>query len=313
MHPALSVIVFTVTSGAGYGLLFWLGILGGFGFLPTDPWIGGLGVGLGLALVTAGLLASTFHLGRPERAWRAISQWRSSWLSREAVAALLGYGPALAFGWLSLDGPHTAGIWRTVALTTSAMAVVTVACTAMIYASLKPIRQWRSPWVVAGYLAYAAASGALVLQAILGVRGTVNAVMPTVAPGILALAWLIKAGTWRSVARDPESSTPESATGLGEFGKVRPLDPPHTGENYLLREMGFRVARSHALRLRRIVHGAAFAGPLALSLAALTLPRWPGAGLAVVAVLLCLLGLLVERWLFFAEARHTVTLYYRGQ
>src|SRR3546814_4853981 len=83
MHPAASVIFFTTASGAGYGLLFLLGIAGAFGLAPPDLALGLVGFTLSLGLITAGLLASTFHLGRPERAWRALSQWRSSWLPRE--------------------------------------------------------------------------------------------------------------------------------------------------------------------------------------------------------------------------------------
>ena len=88
VHPAPSVILFTTASGAGYGLLAWLGAAGAFGGLPADRWFGGVAMVIGLGLVSAGLLASTFHLGHPERAWRALSQWRSSWLSREGVAAM---------------------------------------------------------------------------------------------------------------------------------------------------------------------------------------------------------------------------------
>jgi hypothetical protein len=102
MHPALSVIVFTTASGAGYGLLALFGVLAAIGALPADRAFGATGLSLALALISAGLLASTVHLGRPERAWRAFSQWRSSWLSREGVAAVATYVPALAFaaGWL---------------------------------------------------------------------------------------------------------------------------------------------------------------------------------------------------------------------
>ena len=98
MHPAISVIFFTAASGAGYGLLALLGIAVPGGLLPADPWFGVAALGLALALVSAGLLSSTFHLGHPERAWRAVSQWRSSWLSREGVAALATYIPTGLFG-----------------------------------------------------------------------------------------------------------------------------------------------------------------------------------------------------------------------
>src|SRR5262245_8795591 len=102
MHPALSVIVFTVASGAGYGLLALLGLYGTSGRLPPGFGIGLTGFALSLGLITLGLLCSTFHLGHRGRAWRAVTQWRSSWLSREGVLALLTYIPALvyAYGWL---------------------------------------------------------------------------------------------------------------------------------------------------------------------------------------------------------------------
>ena len=104
MHPAYSVILFTTASGAGYGLLVWLALLGMLGLVPPDSGLGLVGIASALALITAGLLASTAHLGRPERAWRAFSQWRTSWLSREGVLAVATYIPAglLALGWVVL-------------------------------------------------------------------------------------------------------------------------------------------------------------------------------------------------------------------
>ena len=105
MHPAYSVILFTTASGAGYGLLAWLALLGLLGLVPTERWLGLDGFALAFVLITGGLLASTAHLGRPERAWRAFSQWRTSWLSREGVMAVATYVPAglLAIGWVLLE------------------------------------------------------------------------------------------------------------------------------------------------------------------------------------------------------------------
>jgi hypothetical protein len=112
MNPAYSVILFTTASGAGYGLLALLGFVG-FNHGPASSFIFGLvAIVIALGLITIGLLSSTFHLGHPERAWRAFSQWRSSWLSREGVAAVVTYGPAVLLfaqpGWISfmrLDWP----------------------------------------------------------------------------------------------------------------------------------------------------------------------------------------------------------------
>ena len=98
MHPAYSVILFTTASGAGYGLLALLGLVGISHGEASSLAFGLTAMVIALGLITVGLLSSTFHLGHPERAWRAFSQWRSSWLSREGVAAVLTYVPALLFG-----------------------------------------------------------------------------------------------------------------------------------------------------------------------------------------------------------------------
>ena len=104
MKPAPSIVFFTVASGAGYGLLFWLGLLRPIGLLPSAPAFALVCLALALLLITAGLISSTLHLGNPGRAWRAFSQWRSSWLSREGVVAVLTYIPALLMGYALLSG-----------------------------------------------------------------------------------------------------------------------------------------------------------------------------------------------------------------
>ncbi len=308
MKPAASVILFTTASGAGYGLLFWLGLLAPAGMLPASAWFGIVAAALALALVTFGLLSSTFHLGHPERAWRAVSQWRSSWLSREGVAALASYPPAGLFAlcWLAFGParPATAAFGALTAL----MAMATVFCTGQIYASLRTIRQWNDPRVVPLYLLLALFSGAVLAAALGGLWGAGRVAAGfALASGVAAA--LLKLSYWRAIDRAVPASTIESATGLGRWGRVRPLDPPHTEENYLLREMGFRIARKHADRLRRLAIGLAFFAPLALLASGLALDL---ALPAVLAVFAAGAGLLIERWLFFAEATHTVTLFYRG-
>src|SRR4051812_29564865 len=158
MNPAPSIVFFTTASGAGYGLLFWLGLLRPLGLVPDVQGFGLTALALALVLVTAGLLSSAAHLGNPRRAWRAVSQWRSSWLSREGVAALATYVPAGLLGVALLGGmPALAAV---MGLLAAAGAAATVYCTGMIYASLPPIRQWHHPLVVPGYLVLSAFSGA---------------------------------------------------------------------------------------------------------------------------------------------------------
>jgi DMSO reductase anchor subunit len=309
MNPAPSIVFFTTASGAGYGLLFWLGLLRPLGLVPGGQGFGLAALALALVLVIAGLLSSTVHLGNPQRAWRAVSQWRSSWLSREGVAALATFVPAGVFGLALLtDRP---GLAAAAGLLAAAGAVVTVYCTGMIYASLPPIRQWHHPLVVPGYLVLAAFSGAALLAMFCGFWGDgAVAMLLALLTGGAALA--LKRAYWRAIDTAPPVATLESATSLGFIGKVRPLDPPHTETNYLLREMGFRVARKHAVKLRRITLLAGFATPMLLALLGLLLGGWPATAALTLAAVLALGGLLVERWLMFAEATHTVTLYYGG-
>jgi DMSO reductase anchor subunit len=124
----------------------------------------------------------------------------------------------------------------------------------------------------------------------------------------------VKLAYWRSVDGGRPVSTLASATGLPAGAPLRPLDAPHTEENYLLKEMGYRIARRHARKLRRAVVILGFAVPAGgLALAFLLRGRSAGAAAAFAGALAATAGILIERWLFFAEATHTVTLYYRGE
>jgi sulfite dehydrogenase (quinone) subunit SoeC len=311
MNPALSVIFFTTVSGAGYGMLTWLGILAAAGALPATPWFGVSAVAIGLGLATAGLLASTLHLGRADRAWRAVSQWRTSWLSREGLAALAAYPPAFGFAvaWAVAGRPGPAAV--ALGLIAAALAVATVVCTAMIYASLKPVRQWNNRYVPPGYLLNSLFSGGVCLGAVTGFwlppAGRIAGGI-ALACGIAALA--VKLAYWRHIDTAPARSTSGTATGLGKLGPVRLLDSPNTEENYLLREMGYRIARKHARGLRRITLALGYGLPLLLLIAAVAAGGVPAMALLPAAAICVLPGLLVDRWLFFAEATHTVTLYY---
>jgi sulfite dehydrogenase (quinone) subunit SoeC len=307
LHPSFSVIFFTTASGAGYGLLALVGTLTPLGIAPPDAAFGFVALGLALGGVTAGLVSSTFHLGHPERAVRSFSQWRSSWLSREGVAAIVTYLPAglFAIAWV-LFGAVSFVLGALAAIG----AIVTIFCTAMIYRSLKPVQRWHNAWVVPNYLALALMTGALWLALLLQVFGAANNGVSLLVLIAIILAAMLKLGYWRFIDTSASVSTAESATGLGALGTVRLLEAPHTSENYLLKEMGFQIARKHAVKLRRIVVVLAFALPFVLSLVPLLTVEWPAALAALLAAPLATLGVLIERWLFFAEAKHAVMLYY---
>jgi DMSO reductase anchor subunit len=287
MHPAPSVIVFTTLSGLGFGVLIWLGL----GLPAVTGWTAFALFTIAYGLAVGGLMASTLHLGHPERALKAFSQWRSSWLSREgicAVAALIvmaAYGAGLVFfdarlaplGWLG-----------------AALSLATVVTTAMIYAQLRTVPRWHTPLTPALLLAISLAGGALL-------TGQVSAALVLLPiAGVLQVLWWVRG----DMALATSGTDMATATGLGGIGTVRAFEPPHTGTNYLLREMVHLVGRKHALKLRIIAFALGYAAPVALIL----LPF--SHALGALAVLSHLAGIAASRWLFFAEAEHVVGLYY---
>lgn len=287
MHPAPSVIIFTVLSGLGFGFLamldFGIARAAGLGAIPA--------YGLGFLLAAAGLVASTFHLGRPERALRAFTQWRTSWLSREGLASVAALILSAVVAIRALGGAAP-GLFGALAGLTCLLTIVT---TAMIYTQLKTVPRWNH-WMTPVLFGLFALGGGAILA-------------PLKAPAIAlllalgaALAWNFRDGDRRFAAR---GQTPGTATGLGGIGDVRSFAPPHTGPNYITREMIHVVGRKHAARLRVIAVAGASVIP-ALMIAVLP----SGLAVALAAVAVHLVGAFAARWLFFAEAEHVVGLYY---
>lgn len=302
MNPAYSVILFTTASGAGYGMLALLGLVGFNHGTASSIAFAITSMVVALGLVTVGLLSSTLHLGHPERAWRAVSQWRSSWLSREGVAALVTYVPALAFGlvWSGLvEAPRWIG---PLGLVTAAMALVTVFCTGKIYSTLRTIRAWHHSLTVPVYLVFALATGSTVLMAVATVFGRFQVFQLGLSVVLLVLLAVLKFFYWRSIDAAPRSHTMASATGLGPG--VGQWEVPHTASNFVQKEMGFVVARRHAAKLRNLFFILLLVVAFAY-LACLASPWF--SWLAAPALLL---AAWVERWLFFAQGEHVVTLYY---
>lgn len=304
MHPAPSIILFTTLSGLGYGLAAVLGL----GLLDPAALATRIAHVLALALISGGLLSSTLHLGNPQRAWRALSQWRSSWLSREGVMALLTFVPLLVSAWASvIDGRYL----PTVGIVGAVMCMITVYCTAMIYASLQSVQAWNTRLTPLCYRLFSIAGG-FVAAAFFAFCGGGNGFgLCALAILFLAAAWVAKIFWRRNMLEAAPLSTPESATGLGTIGRVRLLERPHVNENYLTREMGFKIARKHAVKLWKL---AVFLGGV-LPVLFLAVALMAGQGVLAVAIvglalLSHLLGVLAERWLFFAEARHAVMNYY---
>lgn len=313
MHPAKSVIFFTTATGAGYGLFFWLAVLHITGFLPNGTLFTPSALIIGFGLIVGGLLSSTLHLGRPERAWRALSQWRSSWLSREGVMAILTFIPMSLFAiyWMFLA--ENAGMMSFFAIVTALVSLITVFTTSMIYASLKAIPAWHNNWTKIGYLVLSLMTGAVLATAMLSLIQPAFIAFTMSIPALifLVLGLITKLIYWRHIHRAPATSTAESATGLGRFGKVSLAASPHGEDNYLLKEMGFKIARKHASKLRLISIVLGFVVPILLigTIGAIYTGA-PQPLFYILAAISCAFGIVMERWLFFAEAKHVVTLYY---
>lgn len=286
MHPAPSVILFSTLSGLGFGFLAFLG----WGALMPSGWAAFFLWGLGYGLAVGGLLASTFHLGNPRNALKAFTQWRTSWLSREAwasVATLMLLAPTALSDIFGLALPRVTGQVGGV------LAILTVFTTAMIYTQIKAVPRWHHWLTPVMFLTFALAGGAT-----LSGKAWAPVLLLGVGAVLFAL-WRVGDGAFARAGQ-----TMGTATGLDRLGVPSVFDPAHTAGNYLKREMIFVVGRKHAAKLRMIALVLASGLPAVILL--LPLGIW---GVALAAAL-HLGGAMAARWLFFAEAEHVVGLYY---
>ncbi|MEM7406421.1 MAG: DmsC/YnfH family molybdoenzyme membrane anchor subunit [Pseudomonadota bacterium] len=289
MNPAASIIVFTSLSGTGFGLMFWLGL----GFPHVTGWTAFWYFTVAYGLAVVGLTASAFHLGNPQRALKAFTQYRTSWLSREAWLSVMTLTVMAGAAYLAVfeDTVIPALGW-----VGAVLSLLTVFGTSMIYTQLKTVPRWNHWSTPVVFLAYAIAGGAIL----------------TVTPAHLAIALLVILGALQAIAWNIGAEAFQrrptdlgTATGLGTRGSVRAFEPPHTGTNYLLKEMVYQVARRRAAQLRQLNIGLSVVIPIAFLLLAPDNIWVRGIALA-----LHVAGVFASRWLFFAEAEHVVGLYY---
>jgi len=310
VNPAYSAILFTTLSGAGYGLLAVLGLFGAGTGVPAHRGLGLAGIVVALAMITAGLLASASQLGHPERAWRVLSQWRTSWLSRQAIFAAGTYLPALAllWGWTvdgRIDGPV-----RLIAVIVIVLSLYTVYCSGMLYATLRPIRAWFNPNTVLVFLVFAVWTGSLWFNLLTQIFGLHTPVIGLFVMLMAFAAWFLKRRYWVFLDSHPVWVPTENALGLAGTGPARLFAPAATQETYVQREMGYRVARDHARKLRVVAFFTYALVPLAVTMLTQDGPPWLAITGALVALVSGMTGALIERWLFFAEAKHTAMLYF---
>ena len=311
MHPGFSVIFLTTLIGAGQGLflgLYAAEIAALLRVAQPEPGSGFFVWGSALALVFTGLgaVASLFHLGHPERAWRALAMWRTSWLSREGIALPAFMAAVFAYGLGHYLGWRTTPAIGAVALV---LCVTLFVCTGMIYACIKFLQEWASPLTVANYGVLGCASGITLATAFAAF--TAGALVPSYAAAAMALTALGLVTRSASLLRNsrlrPKSSL-QSATGI-HHPRIKQTSQGFMGGSYNTRE--FFHGRSRAL-LRSVKWGflvLAFALPLLL----LGVGWRSGSTLALcLAFAVQYTGLIAERWFFFAQSNHPQNLYYQA-
>jgi DMSO reductase anchor subunit len=324
MRPALSVILLSTLIGVGQGLFLALFTVQSYvlvGLLPQADHrdFYALGSAIALAFLIAGLVASFFHLGRPERAWRAASQWRTSWLSREVIVlpAFMGvvalYGLAHGLAWMPeiarwpggvpIDATFVLGMLGTV------LAFALFVCTAMIYACVRFIAEWYTPLTLVNFVLLGAASGfALAAGYATQTAPRLVGFLSGWCVILTALAALGRiASLWRNARLKPRS-TIQSATGI-KHPRITQIAQGFMGSSFNTREFFHRQRPGVMRSLKWIFLALAFALPLPLLAVGAASKSAPA---LAVAFALQYAGLLVERWFFFAQANHPQNLYYQA-
>ncbi|MEM7542307.1 MAG: DmsC/YnfH family molybdoenzyme membrane anchor subunit [Pseudomonadota bacterium] len=301
MHPPFSIIFFTVITGMGYGALTWLGLL------PlTATTVSGQTLIISLCIclitVTSGLLSSILHLANKKNAWLALSQIKTSWLSREGLVALILFPVAISYGAAS-SYLANAGTVTALGLLLAANAIAVIFCTSMIYASLKTVPQWHTKLTPSSYLLLGFSSGALFLNAVLvSTRDETLPVALFLGCGVAAIT--VKALHWRALGK-PGPVTVKSALGISHASMLL-LDTGHGSKNFIEKEFCYDVG-PRTQRQARVIVIVLLVGALLLGSLAVMRDSWI---VACSACVTSLLGIFLERWLFFVEAKHVVRKYY---
>ena len=311
MHPGFSVIFLTTLIGAGQGLflgLYAAELAAALHVVALPPGRGFFvpGVLLSLAFTGAGAVASLFHLGHPERAWRALAMWRTSWLSREGIAlpsfmlAVFLYGLAHWFEW-----PATLAIGAVAAVLCLSLFI----CTGMIYACIKFLQEWASPLTVANYMVLGCASGFTLASAFAAF--TADGLVAAYAAAAIAFTLLGLATRSASLLRNSRikhKSTLQSATGI-HHPRIKQTSQGFMGGSYNTREFFHGRSKAFLRSVKWIFLALAFALPLLLLGISLS---HPSALVLCFAFVVQYAGLIAERWFFFAQSNHPQNLYYQA-
>jgi sulfite dehydrogenase (quinone) subunit SoeC len=308
VHPAFSVIFFTTMAGAAQGLVVVLALAELTGLSVSDAFVG-RSLFVALVLLVGGLISSFFHLGQPQRAWRAVLMWRTSWMSREVII-LPGFIGLVGLWWF-MEITGTFATWRSGLLPVLAIvgALVLWYCTAMIYACMRFIQEWAHPLTIVNFILMGLSSG-LILACALSAFSEESTLLNTAGPwalGVTVAALIARVMALRRNAGLRPVSSLQSATGIRAAHIVQKSMGMSAGA-FNTREFfhGATQGMLHHIKLVTLLLG--FALPAACLLWGLlggAMSVW------VLAMLLQGPGLIAERWLFFAQAKHPQNLYYQ--
>ena len=322
MKPAFSVIFLTTLIGVGQGLFLALytgQLYAFFDLLPVQDshTFYATGSALSLAFLCAGLIASFFHLGHPERAWRTATQWRTSWLSREVIMLPAFMGLVSLYGISHWCGWHTPLIelpgGRALDATLIFGALGTLLCfalfvsTAMIYACLRFLQEWHTPLTVINYILLGGASGFVLAGAFSAmVTAQLSGFYAGWAIIITLLAFITRSASLIRNARLKPKSSMRTAIGI-KHPRIVQKAQGAMGGSFNTREFFHGKSPAFMRTLKPAFLILVFFAPLALLAAAMTTPL-----ILFIAFVLQYIGLLAERWFFFAQANHPQNLYYQG-
>ncbi len=308
MRPQFSIIFFTTLAGMAQGLLFFIALANLHSQATPNAFLTSLALPVAFVLLALGLVASFFHLGHPERAWRAAMMWRTSWLSREVIALPALMANTLAIYCIACIGEVPQWLWLALLFTTLALWV----CTAKIYQCIRFIQEWSHPSTLTNFILLGLTSGLILLELLIGLWGDsaaqiIDAPLSIVAFLLLFLSFNLKLWIWRRNRSLKPKSNLASATGI-KGSNIRQTSMGLMGGSFNTREFFHHQTDLVIANLRKVILLCAYVIPMILMAYTITSPSIL---MIALALLINYLGLLAERWMFFAEANHPQNLYYQ--
>lgn len=308
MRPQFSIIFFTTLVGMAQGLLFFLALLNIEEPFLSTPFLSMLALPVSFIILALSLVASFFHLGRPERAWRAAMMWRTSWLSREVIALPTVMALTVITFFFVNSGIVPAWVWAALLISNLALWI----CTAKIYQCIQFIQEWSHPSTLSNFILLGLTSGGLLLELLFIIwNGSSVPLGMSLISGtnfiLLFLALNLKLWIWRRNQKLKPKSNLASATGI-KGSNIRQTSMGFMGGSFNTREFFHHQTDRVISNIRKLILLMAYIGPMILLAFSMNSPN---IAQIAIALLMHYIGLLAERWLFFAEANHPQNLYYQ--